>query len=96
MATGSVRVNILGEELSIKGDVDPDTTRRVAEYVDAKIRELRDKGGSGDRYRFAVLTALNIAGELFDLKSKSEEQRAQIAELENRLEMINRKMDLAL
>jgi cell division protein ZapA len=92
----NVRVNIFGDEYSIKGDVDPDTTRKVAEYVDVKLKEMREKSASADKFKLAILTAMNIAGELFDYKSRHEDQQAQIDELHKRIENLTEKIEQTL
>ena len=93
MPAGSVRINILGDEYSIKGDVDPDTTRKVAEYVDQKLKDLREKSTSSDKYKIAILTSLNIAGELFERMSCVEEQKATIADLEKKFEALTQRIE---
>ena len=93
---GSVRVNILGDEYSIRSDVDPETTRRIAEYVDRKLIEIRDKSTSSEKLKLAILTCLNIAGELFERTSTIEQQKTTIAELEERLDSFSRKIDQCL
>jgi cell division protein ZapA len=90
---GSVRVTILGDEYSIKGDVDPGMTRRVAEYVDQKFKELRGKSTSSDKYKIAILTSMNIAGELFERMSCIEEQKATLTELEQKFESLSEKIE---
>ena len=41
-----------------------------AEYLDAKMRELRDAGGVAGLERIAVIAALNIANELIKLRKQ--------------------------
>lgn len=62
-----VRVNIGGEEYSIKGDViDPAVISEIAAYVTGKFKEAEKMVPTKEKYRVAVLAAFNIAGELFD------------------------------
>lgn len=89
----SVRVYIDGDEYSIKGDVDFETTRRVAEYVNAKISEIHMSTASRDKLKVAILSAMNIAGELFEYKSKCEEQSKQLNDLEIRFTVLSKKID---
>jgi cell division protein ZapA len=74
-STESVRVIIYGEEYSIKGDADVETTKKVAEYVNGKMEEIQNRIASRDKAKIAVLAALNIAGELLgieeDLRKKA-------------------------
>ena len=62
-----VLVEIFGDEYQIASDGDDVADiRRVATYVDQKMRELADKqGGSVSKNRLAVWTAMEIAAELF-------------------------------
>lgn len=56
-----VSINILGNEYKIKGDSDPEHIKKVASFVDLKMRELEGKGVSPKK--IAILAALNIADE---------------------------------
>lgn len=60
-----VRVNIYGEEYSIVADTDVEYVREVAGYLDRQMREIAEKLSNKSPARVAVLTALNIADELF-------------------------------
>lgn len=92
----SVRVVIFGAEYSIKGDVDSEITRQVARYVNSKMTEVHEKTASRDDIKIAVLSALNIAGELFELKDKQEQGAQKMNEITDRLASIGRRIDLAL
>lgn len=92
----SVHVVIFGSEYSIKGDVDIETTREVARYVNSKMAEINENTASRDNMKIAVLSALNIAGELFELKAKQENGATQITELRDRAASIVKKIDTAL
>ncbi|MCX7727301.1 MAG: cell division protein ZapA, partial [Chitinispirillaceae bacterium] len=75
----SVRVIILGREYSIKSDVDALTTKVIAEYVDNKMKEIYKSSSMLDDNKIAVLTSLNIAGELFELQKKCTQQEKIIS-----------------
>ncbi len=92
----SVRVVIFGSEYSIKGDVDVETTRQIARYVNSKMTEIHENSASRDNVKIAVLSALNIAGELFELKEKQGNGVQQISELGERVATLKKKIDLAL
>ena len=92
----SVRVVIFGSEYAIKGDVDIETTRQVARYVNAKMAEIHENTASRDNVKIAVLSALNIAGELFDLKGKQDEGAKKISEIGDRMLSLGKKIDDAL
>ena len=61
----SVTVEIFGQRYPIRSSLDADYIRRLASYVDGKIRAAGDSAPNGDNVRLAVLAALNIADELF-------------------------------
>ncbi len=60
-----LKVNIYGTEYPIRGEVDVDYIRRVAEYVDRKMREVDQNTTAKSSLKVAILAALNIADELF-------------------------------
>lgn len=92
----SVRVVIFGTEYSIKADVDIETTRQVARYVNSKMAEIHENSASRDNVKIAVLSALNIAGELFDVKQKQENGAKKAVEISDRVTKISKKIDDAL
>lgn len=69
----SVTVNILGTEYLIKGDADPDYIRKMARYVDEKMRGIKeDSSVRSSLVMISILAALDITDEL--LKEKAEKQ----------------------
>jgi cell division protein ZapA len=63
-----VRVTILNEEYNIRSDATAEHTRAVAEYVDRAIRQVMSSGLVVESSRAAILAALQIAGELFEMR----------------------------
>lgn len=61
----SVKVTIVGQELTIRSDATPEHTREVAAYVDKTIRAIMQSGAVVESSRAAVLAALQITDELF-------------------------------
>lgn len=61
----SVKVTIVGQELTIRSDASPEHTREVAAYVDKTIRGIMNSGAVVESNRAAVLAALQITDELF-------------------------------
>jgi cell division protein ZapA len=94
--TLSTRVVIFGTEYSIKSDVDVETTRKVARYVNAKMAEIAENIASRDNAKIAVLSALNIAGELIELKDRNENGAGNISAVRERAASIAGKIDAAL
>ena len=88
----SVRVVIFGIEYVIKSDVDVDITQQIAHLVDSKMVEIQEKSSSRDNMKIAVLSALNIAGELFEVKARYDESVSQIRELEEKIASLSQKI----
>jgi cell division protein ZapA len=67
----SIRVEIYDESYHLRGS-DPVYIQRLAEVVDAKMRAVAQHASSVDSLRVAVLAALNIADDYYQLKRKYE------------------------
>ena len=63
-----VMVDILGDSYTIKGQAEPGYIADVARFVDSRMRELSRLGKSHSKTKIAVLTAINLADELLQLK----------------------------
>jgi cell division protein ZapA len=63
-------VKVFGIEYDISGPEDPAYTRRVAEYVDRKMREIAQQSRVLDQSKLAVLVAMDVADELLMLRRK--------------------------
>ncbi|RME21555.1 MAG: cell division protein ZapA [Candidatus Zixiibacteriota bacterium] len=71
----SVIVRIFGEDYPIAGYTDPAYISRVADIVDARMREVAEQSGIKARDKVAILTALSLASELCE-----KQERLQFAE----------------
>ena len=60
-----LKVNIYGKQYPIRGESDPDYIRRVARFVDTKMREIDTEAEGLPALKVAILAALNITDELF-------------------------------
>ena len=60
-----LKVNIYGNDYPIKGSTDVEYIRKVAKYVDTKMREVNKSVASESTLKIAILAALNITDELF-------------------------------
>jgi cell division protein ZapA len=61
---------------------------RLATYVDEKMRAAADTTPTGDSLRLAVLTALNVADELFRCRDSSLARNGELAERAGELERL--------
>ena len=83
-----VSVEIFGQGYPIRSTLDAEYVRRLAEYVDGKIRAAGDSAPSGDPVRLAVLAALNIADELFRQLEAASSRDGSVAERTEELERL--------
>ncbi len=87
-----LKINIYGTEYPIKSDSDTDREyiKKVAEYVDKKMREIDQNTQAKSSLKVAILAALNIADELFQereiKKSLLDQVEIKIKTLSNSLE----------
>lgn len=85
-----VEVEIFGQKYLIRGDGDPAYIRKLAEFVDLKMREVHGKLQLSTPGKVAVLAALNITHEFFNIRKEMEEQESLIAnKTEKLLELIS-------
>src|SRR5207247_8583141 len=83
-----VPVEIQGQRYPIRSTLDPEYVARLASFVDEKMRAAADSTPSADSVRLAVLTALNIADELFRCRDVSQARSAELAERAGELERL--------
>ncbi len=81
----SVKVTIYGTEYPVKGEADSDYIQEVAAYVDGKMKEVAESLSVKSTTKVAILAALNITDELFQLRGSSENE---IEEYEDRLTLL--------
>jgi cell division protein ZapA len=63
-----VRVPIYGNTYTIQGDASPDYIESLTKYLNAKMEEVASAIPSATSMQVAVLAALNIADEYFQLR----------------------------
>ena len=89
------KVVIFGEEYSVRSTDDTEYVLNVAEYVDKKMRDIAANNKSMSPNKIAILTALNLAGELFDIKRKSGDDLSEVdSRAKNILDMLDKKLSL--
>lgn len=65
-----ITVEIMGRAYTLASDENDETTKKIASYVDGKMKELYKNFPSLPIDKLAILTGLEIAGELFKTKSE--------------------------
>jgi cell division protein ZapA len=78
-ASTTTQVEIFGEVYSVRGSDENGHVQELAALVDRKMREVAGHV-KGDTARIAILAALNLADELFQIQSRQEGERVEIRE----------------
>ncbi len=69
-----INVEISGRAYTLASDEDEEITKRIAGYVDEKIKEIYKSFPSLPSDKLAILASLEIAGELFKTKKDFKER----------------------
>ncbi len=90
-----LKINIYGTEYPIKSDAETDTEyiRRVADYVDKKMREIDQNTQSKSSLKVAILAALNITDELFQERGM---KNSLVSEMESKINNLSGLLDTTL
>jgi cell division protein ZapA len=88
-----VQVQILGQQLTIRGEADQDYILSVAQYVDRKMREVTEKLPVYSMSKVAILASLHIADELF--KERANQSRVG-TDVNGRAAALMRRLDEVL
>ena len=96
-----VQVEIFGQSYAVKAGADPGYVEQLAAYVDSKMQEMSRSSGAVDSVRIAVLAALTLADECFQLKNQSGEaedkaQKRAAESIRARAEALVRELDAVL
>ena len=76
-----IKITIFGQEYSVKAPADPTYIKKIAEYVDTKMREVQSGFSSTQSSnRIAILSAMNITDELFNARKKGDSDDIEIEE----------------
>ena len=76
-----IKITIFGQEYSVKAPADPTYIKKIAEYVDTKMREVQSGFSSTQSSnRIAILSAMNITDELFNAKKQGDSKSNEVEE----------------
>ena len=76
-----IKITIFGQEYSVKAPADPTYIKKIAEYVDTKMREVQSGFSSTQSSnRIAILSAMNITDELFNARKRGDSDDNEIEE----------------
>jgi cell division protein ZapA (FtsZ GTPase activity inhibitor) len=79
-----VEVSLLGQTLVLRSDLDPDRLRQIVEYVRRKAEDAARGALTASPASLALLTALNLAEELFAARALVEAGREELRDAEAR------------
>ena len=65
-----IRITIRGRDYTVKGDDNAEDLQQLAADLDRRMAETAERTRSFDEYTIAMLTALNLASELHQLKGQ--------------------------
>jgi cell division protein ZapA len=83
-----VTVEIQGQQYPIKTSLDVVYVQRLASHVNARMEQAAGTAPSADTVGLAILTALNIADELFRARDQQTSASGSLAERAAALERI--------
>ena len=75
--TDTNQITVYGKTYKIKADLSGVNPQDLADYVDEKMHKLSNGKTKPSMIDLAILTALNIAGELFEIKETVKQEKAQ-------------------
>jgi cell division protein ZapA len=86
MTEARAEIEILGQRITVRGPGSPEYIRGLAEYLDSRIRTLREKSRVPDPTRLSVLAGIHVVDELFRLRDEEARLAAQIDALIQQLD----------
>ena len=88
-----VEVEIFGEEYAIKANLSANYMKKLAEYVDTKMLEIAETNQHQGVHKIAILTAINLTDEIFNLQRELNHAKAKLEQRENEDETTKEKKD---
>jgi cell division protein ZapA len=88
-------INILGIELIVMSEDEPEYVGRIAAYVEEKLKSAMNDANISDTAILSVLAAMNIADELFKTENKYKERILYLeTKIEELIKMIETKITI--
>jgi cell division protein ZapA len=85
LTEGRAEIEILGQRITVRGRGSPDYIRGLAEYLDGKIRVVREQAQIHDATRLSVLAGLHVVDELFQTREEEASLASRVEHLVERL-----------
>jgi cell division protein ZapA (FtsZ GTPase activity inhibitor) len=74
----TVTVRIGGEEHVLRSTAEPEYAKQCADFLDKRVREVRQLGGSTETHRAVILAALAITDEYFRAREELNDLRQEV------------------
>ncbi len=91
-----VRVEILGREYTVKSDEGEERVKKIAEYVNEKLKRISENTKTISTLNVAILAAMDIANEYFEVLEGHNSLTQKVEKIEVKssrlIEMINSKI----
>ena len=81
----TIEIDILGQKYPVRTEADEEWVRKVAAFLNQKLDEVISSRPTIDREKAVVLAALNIAGELFQIKQETDRYREHVTKKSDEL-----------
>ena len=85
MTEARIDIEILGQRLVVRGEGSPEHIRGLADYLDKRIRSVRDQAHVYDPLRLSLLAGLHVVDELSRARAREAALTVWIEELASRL-----------
>jgi len=76
----SVTVQVAGQRYTLKTDDDDRLVKSLATYVDGKFRDIQKATRNQDTQAVAILTALQVAEELFQMRAETADLKKRVGD----------------
>ena len=93
MTEGRAEIEILGQRIPVRGQGSPEYIRGLAEYLDGRMRTVREQARVFDPMRLSLLAGLHVADELFRSREREVRLAARVDTLVERLEGVLRAVE---
>lgn len=88
MIEGRAEIEILGQRITVRGQGSPEYIRSLAEYLDGRIRTVREQARVYDPIRLSLLAGLHLADELVRNRERDAGLAARVDSLVEQLSRV--------
>ena len=81
----SIRVQVGGEELTLRTELPPDYAREIAAHFDTVLRQIRAASPSLEAHKAAIVAGLSVTDELFRSRRTDAEVAARLQSMNEQI-----------